>query len=253
MLRFNLFNKGKPQYSEMIETLIKIRNGDKLQREKFIVENKIFILKTVGHVLDSYVNEENDEYSIGLLAFNEAIDKFDVSKNGDFYNFSHQVIKWRIIDYIRLNTKNSKTYPFSYFSSTDENEGIEDEKFLKIQGISFLDNDETSEEIFIFKQHLAEYGISLKDLVFDSPKHKDSIRLCINIARSIINQEILMKKLEKSKRLPISDLLKIVSVSKKTLERNRKFIIAVTLIIQSKLEILNGYVEYAEKGGGDLE
>ena len=45
------------------------------------------------------------------------------------------------------------------------------------------------------------------------------------------------------------DLMKLVNVNHKTVERNRKFIISVYLILSSKLEVMQGYVEDIEKGG----
>jgi len=49
-----------------------------------------------------------------LSAFNEAIDKFDIEKGYNFFLFSEQVIRRRLIDYSRSN-KDDKEYPFSFF------------------------------------------------------------------------------------------------------------------------------------------
>lgn len=74
--------------------------------------------------------------------------------------------------------------------------------------------------------------------------------MCIRIARVIIRDENLLGKMEKNKTLPIQELLKVVNVYRGTLEKNRKFIIALCVIMTSSLEVLNGYISQTE-GGGD--
>jgi len=43
---------------------------------------------------------QSDEYSIALIAFNEAIESYDLDKKTKFVSFSKQVIKRRLIDYL---------------------------------------------------------------------------------------------------------------------------------------------------------
>ncbi len=46
----------------------------------------------------------DEELSIALMAFNEAIDGYDTSK-GSFLSFAKLVINRRLIDYLRKKTK----------------------------------------------------------------------------------------------------------------------------------------------------
>jgi len=49
---------------------------------------------------DRHVEPENsEEYSVALLAFNEAINAYDEEKHSNFLVFSEQVINRRLIDY----------------------------------------------------------------------------------------------------------------------------------------------------------
>ena len=64
-----------------------IQSGDKLEREKLIEEYIPFIIKTISSLTNRYVESENsEEYSIGLEAFNEAIDRYE-AKKGSFIAF----------------------------------------------------------------------------------------------------------------------------------------------------------------------
>lgn len=172
------------------------------------------------------------------------------SKNKGFLNFAEIVNKRRIIDYTRSNYKNNNVYPFTYFDD-DENEDKNtfEEKYLKVDMNYQFDNIETKEEIALFVKKLGEFGIALKDLVESAPKHVDSKRLSIKIARTLAENKELSEKLEKKKNIPMVDLMKLVDVDHKTIERNRKFILAVYFILSSKLNVLQGYIENIEKGG----
>ena len=63
----------------------------------------------------------------------------------------------------------------------------------------------------------------------------------MQIAKIIDKNEILFNKMLKKKMLPLADLMKLVNVHKRTIERNRKYIIAVTLILRSNLEEIKGF------------
>jgi RNA polymerase sigma-I factor len=240
------------QNSEPInDSVKKIKQGDVLLRESFIRDYKPFIIKAVSKTTGKFVDmESSEEFSVGLMAFNEAIECFDENKNSSFLKFAETVIKRRIIDYFRSNNKHSKVYPFTYFEGDKETGGGSfEERYLKVEESTLFDNIETREEIVFFVKKLGEYGISLRDLVESSPKHIDSKKLAIDIARKMAESTEISEKLEKTKKIPMKELMQLVNVNHKTVERNRKFIIAVYFILSSKLEVMKGYVENIEKGG----
>jgi len=77
-----------------VNIINKIKAGDKLLREEFINSYTPYIIRTVSNLTGKYVDVENsDEFSVGLAAFNEAIDSFDEGKNMFFFKFSTLVIK----------------------------------------------------------------------------------------------------------------------------------------------------------------
>jgi RNA polymerase sigma factor len=217
------------------EILDQIKRNDNLLREQFINNYINFIMKVVSNTLSKHVDIKNsDELSIGLYAFNEAIDRYDKEKKCNFFAFAEQVIQRRIIDYIRRNKKSVETYPFTYFCNEDNDF---EEKYLVAQETRY-ENIEIKDEIERLEQELNGFGITLEDLISVSPKHKDSKQLSINIAETLCNNDILFNKLYESKRIPKNELMKVVNVNQKTIDRNRKYIIAVSLILKSNLTIL---------------
>lgn len=248
LIKLKFFNNNNSKIDPALECIARIKQGDHQLRDEFINDYKPFIIKCISKSTGRFVELENsEELSIGLLAFNEAIDCFDESKNRSFFSFAAQVIHRRLINYRIKSKKNASVFPFTYFEDDGKLE-------LKNSDIDFnaadlLGKFEIKEEIESFKKRLEVFGITIYDLVKDSPKHKDAIRSCIQIARVIAANDTLYKKLSDKKTMPMSELSKLVSVSQRTIERNRKFIIAVCLIIKSDLDIVKGYLKNAEKAG----
>ncbi|TYQ13224.1 UNVERIFIED_CONTAM: RNA polymerase sigma factor [Acetivibrio alkalicellulosi] len=240
-----MFKSNKSPVSSINHAVIKIKNGDSSLKEEFIIKYKPYLLKAIASTTGKYVDTEKcEEYSVGLMAFNEAIDNFDSEKNGNFLNYCNIVINHRIIDYIRKNKKDKKVIPFSYFEEKNEFE----EKYLVSDSHYQYEKIEVKEEIVILENKLKEFGITLEELVEKSPKHKDSRELYINIARVISDNSFLFDKMIRKKCIPISDLMKRVRVSRKTIERNRKYIIAVSLVLRSSLEEIKQYFKTQGRG-----
>ena len=102
---------------------------------------------------------------------------------------------------------------------------------------------EIKQEFKLFEESLKMFDVSLDDLISCCPKHRDSKVLSIRIAKTICNNDELYDRLYKSKRIPRSDIMKYINVSERTIERNRKFIIAVSLILRSNFTFLIEYID----------
>lgn len=233
-------------YDDFISTLRQIKEGNHQLREEFISEYKPFILKVTSNATGKYIDTRNsDEFSIALSAFNEAIDKFDIEKGYNFFLFSEQVIRRRLIDYSRSN-KNDKEYPFSFF---DDEYFYNNEKLLSKSYIGFEDI-EAREDIEELKKKLQEFGITFLDLVLNVPKHRDSRQLCIRLAKMLAEDEQMYNALMKNKNIPRNELKKKAKVHGRTIGNNRKYIIALCLIFRSNLNLSKRYLEYYTMDGG---
>lgn len=207
----------------------------------FIQEYIPFVLKTVSNVLNKYVETENsEEFIIGLEAFNEAIDKYDESR-GNFISFSSVVIKNKIIDYIRKEKSNNNVM---YLDEYEDSQSIIDNqneitKFNEILSIQM--------ELMDLKSKLAEFKITLDDLAKDSPKHEDTRYNAIRAARLIQENKNLKEKLYLYKKLPLREVLSQYDTSRRFMDKNKKFIIAAVLILDSNLDSLKEYILDAER------
>jgi len=223
-----------------------IQAGDEALREDVLSRYQPFVAKTAARFCKRYVDpESDDEYSIALSAFNEAIDAFDAKAGRSFLSFAETVIRRRLTDFVRKEQRHASHIPQSAFLTEDE----EGETFDPIDVDASVDrfrldrdNEERKLEIETLNGELADYGISFADLVEGSPKHEDTRRSLISIGVAISRDRSLFEPLTSKKTLPLKELSERVEVSRKTLERGRKYIIAVALIHLGHYPHLQSYV-----------
>lgn len=245
----NHFEQG--EQADYKTLLREAQSGNQLSREKLIRRYSPFVLKTTSKTCGRFVYMgQDDEVSIGLMAFNEAIDCFDDKKNMSFLSFAETVIKRRLIDYFRKEQNNSKNIPLSSFEEEGEedNEGTLYYIEAKQSHEAYQQNSlaaERKEEILIYNKKLKEFGLTFAELVRISPKHEDARLRAIEVAQIISRDQELREYLTKRKELPLKSIEKRVGISRKTLERQRKYIIAITLILINDFTHLREYVEKA--------
>jgi RNA polymerase sigma factor len=146
----------------IIEQIDKIKNGDDLLKNDFIKDYMPFIINTISKNTEKYVDVKNsDELSIGMAAFFEAIQKYDIDK-GNFLSFASLIIKNRVIDYIRKEYKS--VMPISSLSQTDKDGNVIE---FDIED-SHVDND-IKYEIEELQIVLRRFNISFIDLSKDTP------------------------------------------------------------------------------------
>lgn len=237
-LLFSAFKK-KP---ETLETkIMKVQKGDQKLRNEVLSDYKPFIGKTASTVCKRYISESEDEFSIGMIAFNEAIDKYSPDKGNSVLAFAEIIIKRRIIDYIRTQTKHRE----APIQGMDEefNEDYYDQQNSMEQFEKAIEVEKRKEEIVHYNLKLKEFGLTFQELTTHSPKHQDAREGAIRIAKILMADQQLKDLLFQHKRLPIKQLELKVDVSRKTIERNRKYIIAICIILNGDFLYLSEYIK----------
>ncbi len=82
-----------------------------------------------------------------------------------------------------------------------------------------------------FYEILKDYRISLADLVKVSPKHRDTKESLVGAARRLVESPQMLEYLHNYKQLPLKELVAATGLSRRVLEKGRKYIITVALII----------------------
>ncbi|ARI78177.1 RNA polymerase sigma-I factor [Halobacillus mangrovi] len=237
-----LFKKNDTSLDDQVQSA---KNGDDEARNEILKQYQPFIAKSVSEVCKRYIDpSKDDEFSIGLLAFNEAIQAYSCDKGSSFLSFARLVIKRKVIDHIRNEQKRPDV------TSLDEEYYDEEqmENPSEVAAAKERHQLETEawyrrEEILEFQAHLKKYKLTFEDLIDSSPKHRDARESAVQVARMVYEDRSLREKVITKGRLPIKDLVDRVEVSKKTLERNRKFIIALVIIFDGEYDYLKDYLK----------
>lgn len=243
MLSLLFMTKKKKRTLE--EMVILIHQGDKTLINEIIDAYKPFIAKTVSSVCRRYIYETDDEFSIGLIAFNEAIEKYSPDRGSSLLSFSEVIIKRRVIDYIRKQTKNQHiSMDLTNASNEEESPGNVIVNELSLDDYQKKNDEQLrKDEILQFQTLLKSFDLNFSDLVENSPKHADARKNAIHIAKMLMENSEMKELLFEKKRLPIKQLEKMVKVSRKTIERNRKYIIAIALILSSDYVYMKDYLK----------
>ena len=234
--------KKRQSMEEMVHS---IQNGDVDLRNDFIEQYKPFIKKSVSSVCKRYITDTDDEFSIGLIAFNDAIDRFSYEKGTALLAFADTMIKRRVIDHLRLQSRKNKELSIDFNAYTEEGcaQGLlEAERSIEYHKEE-NDAEQRREEIVCFTNRLKTFGITFSQLVQASPKHSDARKNAISIARIVAEDPSLLDYLYQKKKLPLKKLEDRVFVSRKTIERNRIYIVAMVLVFSGDYQFLSDYLK----------
>ncbi|HEX6923439.1 MAG TPA: RNA polymerase sigma-I factor [Bacillales bacterium] len=236
----------QPSSLSIEEKVFHIQSGNDKLRNQLIGDYQPFIKKVASKVCNHYIDHSMDEYSIGLFAFNESIDQYHSGQGSRFLTFADMVIRRRIIDFIRKETRQKRAVFFEPPEETEENRAEESYPELKAAMDNYQlqrENENRVYEIEEYKKWLKPFGITFKGLSKQCPKHRDARENAKVIAKMLAEDESLAGYLLEKRQLPIKDLLCMVSCSRKTIERNRKYIIAAALIYLGDFVELQSYIE----------
>src|SRR3972149_12073508 len=112
------------------ERVIKSKNSND-ELNTLISDFKPFIASVVQKKVGRYLEYGvDDELSVGLSAFMEAVNSFD-AKKGTFLSFSRLVINARVIDFFRKKTKLKNISIDEDFQDGNELSGILDKKSME--------------------------------------------------------------------------------------------------------------------------
>ncbi len=207
------------------ERVINARGNNDLTGS-LIKEFKPFIAsvaqKRVGRYLEYGID---DELSVALMAFREAMNSFKEGK-AKFLSFARMVISMRLIDHFRKLDNN-----FEVLGREDE-EGLWERQSVELYELEVEEEDRKA-EVVSYAGLLNKWDIDMTQLVHVSPKSQDLKDQYQEIARMIASDEVLLEGLMETKKLPIKEIEAMMPIHRKKVERGRIYIIAMVLAIVS--------------------
>ena len=223
--------------------------SDERKREELIRGHEQTILRTASSACHRYVNKSDDEWSIALCAFSKAVDVYTAEK-GDFLPFAQMLIKRDLIDYYRSqkNTLREVTVAPHVLEGGGEPEEDPSGVYLAVVKNSQEASDRSlRDEILAANELLSDYGFRFFDLTECSPQQDKTRKECAVAIRFMLTDSTLFAALEKTRKLPIKALAAASGVSRKTLDRYRKYIIMAVLILDGDYPQLAEYLKFVKE------
>ncbi|WP_040214240.1 sigma factor [Clostridium polynesiense] len=198
-------------------------------RDNFIEENKGFIYNIACSICKRKLDWKNDdELSIALISFNNACDSYDEGK-GAFPSYAKVLIKNSLIDFFRR----SQHIPYLIFDKEDENFDYVDYKSSMVEFNKYQENLQRAYEISVFSKELAEYRLSMEDLVKSSPSHADTRNVLLNAAFVCSKEKAIINYIRVRKTLPIKEMILLTGHNRKFFDKWRRYLLVLILILSS--------------------
>ncbi|WP_324717558.1 RNA polymerase sigma-I factor [Carboxydochorda subterranea] len=238
--------------SQVHELVRQAQEGDRAARERLLETYRPFVMRAAASVAGRFVRVgQDDEASVAMMAFDEAISAYKRQGGSSFFSFAEMVIRRRLIDHFRHESSSQRLeVPLSGLVCETE-DGELDDPLLQVEAREAQRQfeeailaQERREEIGRLSGMLHGMGIRFQDLVEQSPHHRDARERALQVALSIVQRPDLAEQVRQRGNLPLKDLEGLVGVSRKTLERQRKYIIALVLILSGDFPHLKEYLRH---------
>ena len=189
----------------------------------------------------------DDELSVAMLAFHEAISGYTRGRGG-FLKYAALLIKSRLIDYARKEQRHNRLVSLDAPVGEDETpmgDTIADKSNPYEESAA---RNATREEIEELSRQMEQFGVSLGDVADNCPKQQRTLDACRRALEYAKNTPGLLDEFLRTKRLPLGQLSSGSGVERKTLERHRKYMVALLLIYTNGYEIIRGHIKQVMKG-----
>lgn len=194
-------------------------------------------------------NDWDDELSIAMFAFHQAVLSYERYR-GAFLPFAARVIQNGLIDYDRKEQRQRRHL------SLDATEDEEDTTLMEKLDTGHDEigerqfRSEASEEIAHFVRQLSDFGLSLTDIAENCPRQQRTLNACQRVLAYARTEPEIFTLLLQTGKLPVSRLAQGAGVDKKTLERHRKYLVAILLAYTNGFEIIRGHLRQISPGKG---
>ena len=194
------------------------------------------------------IDELDDEFSIAMIAFHEAIRSYSQLR-GSFFRYAAMLIRSRLIDYQRRELRHADRLSLDA-SFTDDNATLLDTVAdPSNHSEALVIREATRSEIKELSRQMEDFGISLTDVAENCPRQQRTLLACRKALQYALEHREILDDLLRTGRLPMAKLSEGSGVDRKTLERHRKYMVALLLIQTNGYEIIRGHIVQVLKGG----
>ena len=189
------------------------------------------------------IEGQDDELGIAMFAFHEAAMAYQNGR-GTFLKLAATAIRNRLIDHQRMEQRHTGHISLDQTVDGDtegrpllETIDTGHDEIAQRQSLSAA-----REEILMFAQELNQYGLKLTDIAENCPKQERTLMACHRVLSCARAHPSYLEQLTVTGKLPIAALSAESGVERKTMERHRKYLVALLLAFTNGFEIIRGHL-----------
>ncbi len=194
------------------------------------------------------IEGHDDELSIAMIAFHEAVQGYSRLR-GAFLKYAAMLIRSRLIDYRRKESRHGRALSLDAPAGGEETalgDTLADGKDHSGQ----LETREAARtEIEELARQMSQFGVTLAAVAENCPRQRRTLEACRRALQYGREAPGLLEEFLRTKRLPLARLAEGSGVERKTLERHRKYMVALLLICTNGYELVRGHLQQVMKGG----
>ncbi len=236
----------------LIAERVSMAKADIALADELIRDYLPFIRSEASKAAGRIITEQDDEISVAMIAFHQAIGSYSRLR-GAFLSYAAVVIRRRLVDWYRKEKRHrgidSLDAPVRQDSDGTVGDTVAD---AKDEYERVGTRDATRLEIEELTAQLKSFDVSLSDIAENCPKQTRTLAACRSALAYARENPELIGELKQSKRLPLARLCAGSGVERKTLERHRKYLLALLVIYSNGYEIIRGHLKQVfvtQKGG----
>jgi len=183
-------------------------NGE--ERNNLIKEYIPFILNRVRRSGFMDATRDDEEFSIGLMVFNDCVDKFQKGE-AKFLTFTGKMIRFKMLEHIKYLQTHNTWFQF--------NERLLDKTFYDMSSDYWFQEtrqdalqSSLKSELKRFRRELNRRSITFKKLKEKMPTHRDSVEIVYEIANEINENRELTEKVLKRNILTYEDAIEVTTL-----------------------------------------
>ena len=230
------------------ETALQAAKDDDVLSD-FIISQKWFILGCAFRASKRFITTSDDEWSIAIFAFSDAVNTYDFSQ-GSFLKYFETCIRWRLIDYHRTEQKHNQEEamdPLLFGTEASEETSDYHDRLKVVEKLTADQDLAVKDEIAAAAAEFEKFGFSFYDLTECSPKSRKTKNACRLAVRCILAHPALRDELYAKKMLPQKKIHIFTGLPLKLLEHHRNYIIAAVELLSGEYPCLAEYVSFIRK------